>query len=49
MSPFFGSEALEDRCLSTVGFTPFYGGETTTDGKGTKLNDPAIFYLFWGS
>ena len=42
-------EGLEDRCLLTISFTPFYGGETTTDGKGTKLNDPAIFYLFWGN
>jgi autotransporter-associated beta strand protein len=44
-------EALEDRTVPTVLFTPFFGAETTTN-YGIELNDSPgtnIYMIYWGS
>jgi hypothetical protein len=42
-------EALEDRAVPTVLFTPQYGAETVFDTHGYKLSSPPIYLIFWGT
>ena len=42
-------EALEDRTLLSVVFTPEYGAETVTDHGGYRMQSPPVLLLFWGS
>ncbi len=48
-----GLEALEDRVVPTVAFTPVYGAEQAhyTHGTGLAgtLNNPPVYLIFWGS
>jgi hypothetical protein len=42
-------EALEDRTLPTVVFTPQFGVETQARDQGERLELPDVYLIFWGS
>src|SRR5437870_2976514 len=44
-----GVEALEDRSMPSILFSPQFGGESVTDHGGTKLSSVPVELIFWGS
>jgi hypothetical protein len=42
-------ESLEERTVPTIVFNPVFSPETVTDHGGTKLNNPPVYLIFWGS
>lgn len=42
-------EVLEDRTLMSVVIHPVFGSEPQTQDNGSRINDPAVYLIFWGS